>query len=360
MKKIKLFDPFIDKEEETAILRVLKSHFWASGSGIGNVQKFENSFKKYINCDQCVAVNSGSAALHLALSLFDLKGKEVILPSLTFISTAHAVIQNGGKPIFAEVDEKTLCIDPEKINEKINEKTKIILPVHYAGMSSDLTAIEKISKKNNIDLVEDAAHAVGTKYNGKKIGTCGKAVCFSFHPVKNLAMPTGGLIAINSKNAKKIATDLKSKRWCGISDRNETTYDVTRNGWNYYMNEFSAAVGLVQLKKLKKMNEIKKSIAKIYSDEIKLENKMEFNKNCSYHIYWIRIKNRNKFLKEMKRNGIETGIHYKPVHTMTYYKNKIKLPITEKIGNEIVSIPVHQNLKENEVWKIIKTINKFS
>jgi len=360
MNKIKLFDPFIDKQEEAAVLRVLKSHFWASGSGIGNVKKFENSFKKYIKCDECVAVNSGSAALHLALSLFDLKGKEVILPSLTFVSTAHAVIQNGGKPIFVEVDENTLCIDPEKIKEKINEKTQVILPVHYAGMSSNLTEIGKICKKNNIDLVEDAAHAVGTKYDGRKIGTAGKAVCFSFHPVKNLAMPTGGLIAINSKNAKKIRNDLRSKRWCGISDRNETSYDVKKNGWNYYMNEFSAAIGLVQLKKLKKMNEIKKGIAKIYSDEIKLENKMEFNKNCSYHIYWIRVKNRNKFLKEMKIKGIETGIHYKPVHTMTYYKNKIKLPITEKIGNEIVSIPIHQNLKDNEVWKIIKTINKFS
>ena len=297
MNKIKLFDPFIDKQEEAAVLRVLKSHFWASGSGIGNVKKFENSFKKYIKCDECVAVNSGSAALHLALSLFDLKGKEVILPSLTFVSTAHAVIQNGGKPIFVEVDENTLCIDPEKIKEKINEKTQVILPVHYAGMSSNLTEIEKICKKNNIDLVEDAAHAVGTKYDGRKIGTAGKAVCFSFHPVKNLAMPTGGLIAINSKNAKKITNDLKSKRWCGISDRNEISYDVKKNGWNYYMNEFSAAIGLVQLKKLKKMNEIKKGIAKIYSDEIKLENKMEFNKNCSYHIYWIRVKKRNKFLK---------------------------------------------------------------
>ncbi len=359
MNKIKLFDPFIDKEEE-AVLRVLKSHFWASGLGIKNVKKFENSFKKYIKCDECIAVNSGSAALHLALSLFDLKGKEVILPSLTFVSTAHAVIQNGGKPVFSEIDENTLCLDPKKINEKINEKTQVILPVHYAGMSSDLTAIEKICKKNNIDLVEDAAHAVGSQHNKKKIGTCGKAVCFSFHPVKNLAMPTGGLIAINSKNSKNIVNSLKSKRWCGISNRNGMKYDVTEIGWNYYMNEFSAAIGLVQLKKLNKMNTIKKEIAKIYSEEIKLENKMQFDKNCSYHIYWIRVKNRDKFLKEMSGNRIETGIHYKPVHTMTYYKNKVKLPLTEKIGNEIVSIPIHANLKENEIWKIVKTVNKFS
>ncbi len=360
MEKIKLFDPFIAKEEEQAVLRVLKSHFWASGSGIENVKKFEDSFKKYINCDECVAVNSGTAALHLALSLFDLKGKEVILPSMTFVSTAHAVIMNGGKPVFSEIDEETLCLDTEKINDKINPKTQVILPVHFGGMSCDLKTIQKICKSKNLDLVEDAAHAAGSEYNKEKIGTHGKAVCFSFHPVKNLAMPTGGLVAINTKNSKSLLNDLKSKRWCGITNRKKTEYDVTKIGWNYYMNEFSAAVGLIQLKRLDKMNSIRKKIAKIYCDEIKLERKMPFEKNCSYHLYWIRVKNRNKFVKEMEKEKIETGIHYKPIHTMTFYKNKIKLPITEKIGKEVVSIPIHQNLTESEIHRIVKAVNKFA
>ena len=146
MKKIKLFDPFITKQEESAILRVLKSHFWASGAGIENVKKFENSFRKYANCNQCIAVNSGTAALHLALSLFDLKGKEVILPSMTFVATAHAVVLNGGKPVFSEIEEETLCLDPEKIHEKINSKTKVILPVHFGGMPCNLESFQKICR----------------------------------------------------------------------------------------------------------------------------------------------------------------------------------------------------------------------
>lgn len=360
MKTIKLFDPFITKEEEKAVLRVLKSHFWASGAGIKNVKKFEDNFKKYINCDQCVAVNSGTAALHLALSLFDLKGKEVILPSMTFVSTAHAVIMNGGKPIFSEIDEETLCLDSQKIEENINQKTRVILPVHFGGMPCDLRSIQKICKQNNLELVEDAAHAAGSEFNKEKIGKHGKAVCFSFHPVKNLAMPTGGLVAINSKNSKPILNDLKSKRWCGITNRKKTEYDVSEMGWNYYMNEFSAAIGLTQLKRLDKMNSIRKKIAKKYCEEIKLESKMPFEENCSYHLYWIRVKNREKFVKEMNREKIETGIHYKPIHRMTYYKNKRKLPITEKIGNEVVSIPIHQNLTESETNRIIKTINKLT
>ncbi|MGY5151471.1 MAG: DegT/DnrJ/EryC1/StrS family aminotransferase [Candidatus Nitrosopumilus sp. bin_6a] len=360
MKTIKLFDPFITKEEEKTVLRVLKSHFWASGAGIENVKKFEDSFKKYINCDQCIAVNSGTAALHLALSLFDLKGKEVILPSMTFVSTAHAVIMNGGKPIFTEIDDETLCLDSQKIEEGINKKTQVVLPVHFGGMPCDLKSIQKICKKNNLELVEDAAHAAGSEFNKEKIGKHGKAVCFSFHPVKNLAMPTGGLIAINSNKSNSILEDLKSKRWCGIKNRKKMEYDVSEIGWNYYMNEFSAAIGLTQLKRLDKMNSIRKKIAKRYSEEIKLERKMPYDKNCSYHLYWIRIKNREKFVKKMEVEKIEVGIHYKPIHKMTYYKNKIKLPITEKIGNEVISIPIHQNLKDDEIEKIIKTVNKFS
>ena len=360
MKKIKLFDPYVTKDEEISILRTLKSHFWASGAGVGNVQKFENSFNKFIGSNQSVAVNSGTAALHLALSLFDLSDKEVILPSLSFVSTAHSVVMNKAKPVFLDVDEDTLCIDPNEIAEKINHKTKALLPVHFGGMPCDLNKISKLAKKHGAELIEDAAHAVGSKYAGKPIGSHGKAVCFSFHPVKNLSMPTGGLIALNSRNSESLSKNLKSKRWCGITNRQRTSYDVDKIGWNYYMNEFSAAIGIVQLKKLNKMSAIRKKIAKRYSEEIKTPLKMPFSKNCSYHLYWIRVKNRNHFMKEMQRKNIETGIHYRPIHTMTYYKNKKSLPVTEKISNEIVSIPIHTNLSENEIGKIIKTINEIS
>ena len=360
MLKIKLFDPYFNNTEKNAVNRVLESHFWASGAGVGLVKKFEEKFLKYVDSKACIAVNSGTAALNLALSMYDLKNKEVILPSLSFVSTAHAVVLNGGIPVFADINPETLCIDPEHVRTLISKKTKVILPVHFGGLSANLHEIKAICKENNLHLVEDAAHASGSNYNNKKIGSHGDFVCFSFHPVKNLAMPTGGLISINSKNYKKVKTILKEKRWCGINNRKGIVYDVKNVGWNYYMNEFSAAIGLEQLKKLDHLNTIRKKIAKMYSKEINLEKKMIFDENCSYHLFWIRVKKRDQFRKKMNDVGIETGIHYRPIHTFSMYRKNNQIPITEKVGKEIVSIPIHPNLSGNNLEKIIHSINKFS
>ena len=218
--KIQLSKPLVTSAEESIINKVIKSHFWASGSGVGYVKKFENSLNKFTGSNTCIGVNSGTAALNLALSLFDLKNKEVLIPSLTFVSTAHAVILNGAKPTFVDVNPDTLCLDEKQIQNSITKNTKAVIPVHFAGFPCNLTAIRSICKKNNLCLIEDAAHAIGSTFNNKKIGAHGDAVCFSFHPVKNLAMPTGGAITINHKNHKKFRKQLESRRWCGISDRN--------------------------------------------------------------------------------------------------------------------------------------------
>ena len=358
-KQIKLFDPVINDDEVQAVVKVLKSHFWASGSGTGNVKKFERIFNKYIGSQNSLAVNSGTAALHLALSLCNIKNKEVILPSLSFVSTAHAVMYNGGKPIFADVDPITLNIDPTSISDKISKNTKVILPVHFGGLSCDLNFIQKLCKDSGIFLLEDAAHATGSLYKGKKIGTHGSIVCFSFHPVKNLAMPAGGALSLNGKNSEHFAKSIRSLRWCGISDRKGVDYDVSRLGWNYYMNEVSAAIGLEQLKKLDNLISIKRNIAKRYSDELSVE-KMPFDEDCSYHMFWIRVKKRRQFMQKMTQIGIETGIHYKPIHKMTFYNSKQRLPNTESISDQLVSIPIHANLSDSSVSKIIKYVNKFS
>jgi len=361
MKKIKLFDPTIDQNEVDAITKTLKSGFWASGSGSGNVLKFENEFKKYTQSKSCVAVNSGTSALNLACSLFDIKNKEVILPSLSFVSTAHCVVENGGTPIFVDIEPDTLCIDPKKIKNVVSKKTAAIIPVHFGGMPCNLDEIYKIGKLFNLHIIEDAAHAVGTTWKKfEKIGKRGSAVCFSFHPVKNLAMPTGGLISINHKNHKKFKQLLFSRRWCGITDRKGADYDVKELGWNYYMNEFSAVIGLTQLKKLEKLNKTRKSIAKKYEKEIDLENKMPYDSNCSYHLYWILVNNRKKFREKLSEIGIETGTHYKPIHLMKMYKKSISLPVTENVGKQIVTIPIHPNLMNSEIDKIVNSVNKFA
>jgi perosamine synthetase len=359
-KQIKLFDPVIGTQEKTAINNVLESKYWASGAGTGKVLDFEKQFNNYVGSTKCIAVSNGTAALHLALSLVDIKNKEVILPSLSFVSTANAVIYNGGIPIFVDVEPDTLCIDPQLIKKSITKKTRVILPVHLGGMPCNLDEISFLCNGTNITLIEDAAHAAGSSYKNRKIGQHGMAVCFSFHPVKNLAMPTGGAITLNGKASKKFNEKLKSKRWCGISNRQGVKYDVKELGWNYYMNEFSAAIGIEQLKKLDRLNVKRKNVAKRYHDEINLETKMPFNSECSYHYYWILVNNRENFMVKLNENGIETGIHYLPIHKMKFYKNKIKLPVTENAGKHLVSIPTHPNLEQSDVDKIIKMVNKFS
>jgi dTDP-4-amino-4,6-dideoxygalactose transaminase len=358
---IKLFDPVVDIKEEKILINTLRSHVWASGSGTHAVYDFEQKFKKYVGAKECVAVNSGTAALNLALSLIDIKQKEVIVPSLTFVSTINAIKLNQGIPIFCEIEPDTGCISIENIKKKISKKTSAILPVHFGGLSCDLKQISEICKNHKLTLIEDAAHAAGSSFKEKKIGSHGDFVCFSFHPVKNLAMPTGGLIALNNSNNKKLKKRLDAKRWCGITNRKGISYDVKELGNNYYMNEFSAVIGLRQLEKLNKMNKKRNKIAKIYDQEINLERKIPLDNNCSYHLYWILVKDRKKFIKKMLERKIEVGIHYKPVHQMSLYKNnKLKLPITEKIGKEIVSIPIHPNLSNSDIEKIIKSVNEFA
>ena len=357
--KIKLFSPKSDDLEIKKVVKTLKSGFWSSGSGTGNVLEFEKKFKKYSNAGECVAVDSGTAALHLALNVIGIHKKEVLVPSLTFVSTVHAIMYNGGIPVFVDIDSETLCIDPVDLENKITKESKVILPVHFGGYACDMQSMKKIAKKNSLVIVEDAAHACGTKYNGKKIGSLGDFTCFSFHPVKNLAMPKGGAITINIKNKKLFKKKLNSLRWCGISDRNGPFYDITELGFNYYMDEISAAIGIEQLKKLDKFNERRFKIAKRYETELNISEKIPLNKECSYHLYWILVKNRKKIMKKLKEKGIETGIHYTPVHKMSLYKSKTRLPVTENVGDEILTLPMHPNLTEKDVNYIIKTTNSL-
>jgi len=357
-KIIKLFDPSVNNEEIRVTSKIIKEKFWASGAGVGKVKEFEENFSKYIGCKQTVALNSGTAALHLALSVLGIKGKEILLPSITFSSTALAILYNQAKPKFVEVDETTLNIDTEDLTKKITKKTAVIIPVHFGGHPCNLGKIQKIKNEFNLHVIEDAAHACGATHEDKRIGSHSEMVCFSFHPVKNLAMPSGGAITLNS-NVKNLNL-LKSMRWCGITNRKKSFYDISLVGWNYYMNEIAAGIGLVQMKKLDGMNKIRKKIARKYNKEICLDHKAPFDNNCSYHLYWIRVKDRKRFMKQMLNVGIETGIHYRPLHKMSLFKNKLKLPLTERVSKEIVSIPMHPNLTEEETDKVVNSINKFS
>lgn len=357
---IKLFDPHVTEAEVNAAREVLQSHNWASGAGTGKVKEFEEKFSAYIGSKDAVAVNSGTAALHLALSVLDIKGKDVLVPSLTFVSTAHAVFYNGGNPVFVDVDPDTMCMDPADLEKKINRKTAAIIPVHFGGMPCKMSEIQKIAEERDIVIVDDAAHACGATYGRKRIGSWETMTCFSFHPVKNLSMPTGGAISIN-RSTSNFKKRLNSLRWCGIDNRKKYVYDVTSVAPNYYMNEISAAIGIVQLGKLDRLNARRKEIAKRYAQEIRLEHKMPYSDNCVYHLYWIMSDRRKELALHLEEKGIEIGMHYRPVHSMTAYKSaKANTPVTDSASKKIVTIPIHANLNDDDVSHIIKSINTFS
>ena len=358
MSKIKIHDPFFGREERRAVEKVFESHLWASPKDNNKASEFEKKFQSYLECDECVAVDSGSAALLLSLSLMDIKNKEVIIPSFCHISLANAVVHNGGKPVFVDINPKNLCLDVDLVKKAITKKTKAIVPVHFGGIPCDINKLKELSKNYKINLIEDAALATGSNYKNKKIGSHSELVCFSFHPVKIIAAPKGGAIALNGSNSKKFKKILSALRNSGISQQSPNS--VSQVGWNSYMNEFSAAICLEQLKKLNKMISIRYQIAEQYHNKISIDEKMPLEKSCSYNFYWLLVKNPRIFTKKMRENNIEVGNYHPPTHISQYYQTTKKLVNTEFIAKHHVLLPTHPNLSTKDVEKIIKLSNKFS
>jgi len=360
---IKLFDPNVTKREVSSVKEVLLSHNWASGAGLDKVKEFEEEFCKYLGAKAVVTVNSGTAALHLALSLLSPKGQDILVPSLSFVSTAHAVVLNGANPVFVDVDPVTLCMDPADLEKKIRHShAKALLPVHFGGMPCNLHELKKIGDSHNLAIIEDAAHACGSKYRSRQIGNISEMTCFSFHPVKNLSMPSGGAIATTSSKSEIYKLKLESLRWCGIDCRKGSSYDVTSIAPNYYLNEISAAIGLIQLEKLDRLNKRRKAIARRYYNEISMDSKMPYSDDCVYHLYWVLSPKRNDLIKHMNDRKIEVGTHYRPINLMSAYRkfSNAHVPITEKVGTEIITIPIHTNLSDENISYIIKSVNEFT
>ena len=373
MKKIKLFDPVIGISEEREIIKTLRSGFWASGSGNGKVQKFERKISKYLGSDQCIAVNSGTAALNLALSLFDLKNKDVILPSMSFISTAHAIIENGGNPIFVEVEPETLCIDPSQIYKSITKKTAAIIPVHFGGNPCDMDEIKTIANHFKLKIIEDAAHALPSFYNNNKIGTLSDAVCFSFYATKTLTTGEGGMVTTNnSKIAEKIKIQrlhgISSDAWKRYGQNSDWYYEVVDLGYKYNTTDIQASIGIIQLEKLEWMRDERKKIAEKYKNAFagRLNFINENNQNkSSWHLFVIKIGNRDELHQKLKEKGISTSVHFIPIHKHPYYKNRFsfnneQFPVANIVFEQSLSLPIYPGLGELEVEYIIKYVLEYA
>lgn len=368
---IPIFRPSISNEEIEAVANVLKSGWIGLGP---RTEEFERSFAKYVGSKYAVGVNSGTAALHLAINTLGINSGEVITTPITFISTAHAIIYNNAKPVFADVQEDTLNIDPHDIKKKITNKTKGILPVHYGGHPCDMDEILEIASKNKLYVIEDAAHACGAEYKGKKAGGLGDLGCFSFHAVKNLATGDGGMITTNDKNKYE---KLLKLRWLGINKGTywralkgySWRYDVKYVGFKTHMNDIIASIGLVQLKKLDRMNARRRKIVKRYNEEFKdldwIETPVERKYvKSSLHNYVVKVRrgNRNKLIDYLAKKGISAGVHYMPLYLNSVYKKlKIKgnCPVADKVWKKLVTLPLYPDLTDLEIEKIISAIKKF-
>ena len=365
---IKLSKSYIDKKDIKSVQNIMKKMYLGMGP---EVLKFEKILSKYFGRN-CACVSTGTAALQLAVQAAGLKrGDEIIVPSLTYVASFQAISANGAKPVSCDVNQKNLSLCIEDLKKKITKKTKAIMPVHYAGNTGDLDEIYNIAKKKKLRVIEDAAHAFGSNYKGKKVGSIGDIACFSFDGIKNITSGEGGCVVSSDK---KIIKKIKNLRLLGIINESNKRYkgkkgfdiDVREQGWRYHMSDLNAALGISQFKKKEFFKKKKKTFLKYYLNLLKSFNKIQFldfnYDEIFQHIFVIILDSkfdRNTFRKLMLKKKIETGFHWKPANQLSFFKDKIKLKKTENIEKKLVTLPLHVGLSKKDVLYVVKSLKKI-
>jgi len=362
--------PSIGNEEFEEVKKVFATGWLGLGSA---VLEFENKIKEYLDVKNVIAVNTGTSALHIALDACGIKeGDEVIVPSLTFCASVEAITAVGAAPIFCEIEPDTLNIDIEDVKRKVTPKTKAIMPVHYCGNACDMDSLLNLGDKYKILIIEDAAHAFGSSYKGKRIGSFGDITCFSFDPIKNITCGEGGAVVVHDDN---IADLIRKKRNLGI-DRDAWQryqnkkaawyYEVTTHGYRYHLSNINAAIGLVQLSKLPKFIERKIDIVKRYNDSFTNINGISILKwnleETAPFSYMIRITNgkRDELIEYLASYGIGSGVHYIPNHLQPLFKSYSRpLPVTEKIGQEIITLPLYYDMRDEDIKAVTSAVINF-
>jgi len=370
---IPLARPDIGDEEINLVVETIKSGWLTTGP---KVAEFESTLSKYLKYDDeiySLGLNSCTSALFLALIALNVKaGDEVIVPTWTFAATAQVVDWIGAKVVLCDVEEKSLNIDVIKAEKLITNKTKVIIPVHIAGYPCDMEAIATLAKKYNLKVIEDAAHAIGTSYKSKKIGNFSDITCFSFYATKNLAMGEGGAAVSKSKY---LIEKMRKLSYFGINKeafkRYEKAgrwfYDIEEIGYKANLDSIHAALGIVQLNKLDKMNERRREIASYYRKNLSAKLILNIDSNEHYHTYHlfpIRLPdgiNRDEFIDDLKTKNIGASVHFIPLHLHTFYKDRSTndFEIANKVYKNILSIPMCSAMDDLEVKYVVDTINKM-
>ena len=367
--------PWIDDTEIEAVSQVLASKWISTGN---RVREFERAFAEYLGVKHAIAVSSCTAALHLSLVVAGIgSDDEVITTPYTFTATAEAIRYVGAKPIFVDIQPDTLNIDTSKIEQAITDRTKAILPVHIAGIPCNMDALQDISQRHNLTLIDDAAHAIPVEYRGQHIGSIGDLSAFSFYANKNLTTGEGGMITTNNDAfAKPLRTmrlhGIDKDAWARQSQRNIWHYDITTEGYKYNMTDIQAAMGLCQLMKLNKQHERRRNFAQIYQTELTKFPQIstpiapDNPREHAWHLYIIQLHNgnRDEFVEALREANIECSVHYIPLHLFDFYQERYgyqvgDFPCAEAAFEGVVSLPLHPGLTEEEIHIVIDTIGKI-
>lgn len=376
MEKIPIFAPYVtDNITKEAVENALNEGFLGMG---GVVKQFEEHIHDYLELKDrhVVSVNTGTSALHCAVELCNIQeNDEIIVPSFNYAADQAAIEMAGAKVVMCDIRNDNLGIDCKKAEELISDKTKAIMPLHYAGIPCDQNGVYELAKKYNLRVIEDGTHSFGTSINGKKIGSYGDIACFSFDPVKIITAVDGGCVIVNSEEEVK---KLKKLRLLGIStdpmDRAKGgklargwDYDIESPGYRYHMNTITSTIGISQIKRIEELISSRRIICKKYNDAFKEIDDLKIPEtdfsNISPFIYYLRMLNgdREKLQEYLIDQNIDTGINFIPVHYKTHFKNckRGDMTVTDKVASEIFHIPLHSHMRKDFVERIINSITDF-
>lgn len=363
--------PYITDDEITAVNEAMRSGWLTMGE---KTHEFERLFSQYTGMPFSVAVNSGTAALHLALCCIGLKpGDEVIIPSLTFVATAEVIRYFNASPVLADISRETHCIIPDSIAKHITPKTRAILPVHFAGQPADMDEILSLAENKGLRVIEDAAHALPASYKGKMIGALGDITCFSFYATKTLTTGEGGMAVTASADWEDLMKQLRlhgisRDAWNRYAASGSWQYDVVHAGYKYNMTDISAAMGIEQLKKVDLMLDMRRSIAQQYTTAFSQSDGLipytvKEDRESSWHLYPLKLNpdalsiNRDRFIEELKKAGITTSVHFIPLYRFTYYKgNPAEYPEAEWVFERSLSLPIYPGMSDEEVEYVIEKV----
>ena len=363
--KIPLAKPYIGEEEVTEVTKVVKSGWLSIGPYL---KKFEEETAKFAGTKYAIAVNSGTSGLHLCVKAAGIKqGDEVITSPFSFIASSNPIIFEGGKPVFVDVDEKTYNMRPELIEEAITEKTKAILPVHIFGQSCEMDEIMKIAEEHDLKVIEDACESIGATYKGKKVGTFGESAVFAFYPNKQMTTGEGGVIVTDSEKVTKLSRSYRNQGRGEV----EEWLDHVRIGYNFRMDEMSAAVGTVQMKRLPWMIKERQRIAETYNKKLgKIDGVITpytapHNTN-TWFVYTIRVDegiNRDKAMEYLNKNGVASKPYFPSLHLQPIYKELLPykegdFPVSEAISKSILALPFFITLTNEEIEYVTEKVGE--